>query len=380
MSDSKISALTTQTTIHDADLVPIVDTTDTSQSLSGTTKKSTLTTLKAFLKTYFDTLYLGLHAKADTAGTADTASTATTATTAGNLSGTPALPNGTTATTQTSSDNSTKLATTAYVDAKPTGVRYAADGGSTDDYAITVSPSPSSYSNGDTYLFRANTLNTGTASLNVNSLGATTVVKKGNTVLANSDILAGNMVLVAYNSVPSITIDTYNESNQDAFQGVATGSDCIGAGQSFAVGILGTKLTSCKFYLLKTGTPTGNGVAKLYAMGGSFGTTSVPTGSALATSDNVDVSTITGSYTLITFTFSGANQYLMTAGANYVITFEYTGGSVSNYIRFGTDTSASTHPGNFSQNTGTWGALSRDGIFYVIGTTNRFEMLSQIAN
>lgn len=38
--------------------------------------------------------------------------------TAANLSGTPALPNGTTATTQAASDNSTKLATTAYADAK----------------------------------------------------------------------------------------------------------------------------------------------------------------------------------------------------------------------------------------------------------------------
>jgi len=38
--------------------------------------------------------------------------------TAANLSGTPALPNGTTATTQSASDNSTKLATTAYADAK----------------------------------------------------------------------------------------------------------------------------------------------------------------------------------------------------------------------------------------------------------------------
>jgi hypothetical protein len=38
------------------------------------------------------------------------------ASTASNLSGTPALPDGTTATTQSASDNSTKLATTAYVD------------------------------------------------------------------------------------------------------------------------------------------------------------------------------------------------------------------------------------------------------------------------
>lgn len=44
------------------------------------------------------------------------ASTATSATTAGNLSGTPTVPNGTSATTQTARDNSTKLATTAYVD------------------------------------------------------------------------------------------------------------------------------------------------------------------------------------------------------------------------------------------------------------------------
>ncbi|MFL6308105.1 MAG: beta strand repeat-containing protein [Candidatus Sulfotelmatobacter sp.] len=42
--------------------------------------------------------------------------------TAANLSGTPALPNGTTATTQSAHDNSTKLATTAYVDASISGV------------------------------------------------------------------------------------------------------------------------------------------------------------------------------------------------------------------------------------------------------------------
>lgn len=45
------------------------------------------------------------------------ANAANTSGTSANLSGTPALPNGVTATTQTAKDNSTKLATTAYVDA-----------------------------------------------------------------------------------------------------------------------------------------------------------------------------------------------------------------------------------------------------------------------
>jgi hypothetical protein len=45
------------------------------------------------------------------------AATATAATTAGNLSGTPALPNGTSATTQSVGDNTTKVATDAFVNA-----------------------------------------------------------------------------------------------------------------------------------------------------------------------------------------------------------------------------------------------------------------------
>lgn len=59
------------------------------------------------------------------AATATLATTATSATTAANLSGTPALPNGTTATTQSVGDNSTKLATTAFVLANAGGAGIA---------------------------------------------------------------------------------------------------------------------------------------------------------------------------------------------------------------------------------------------------------------
>ena len=57
--------------------------------------------------------------------------------TAANLSGTPALPNGTTATTQSASDNSTKLATTAYVDSGLSG-KQASDSGLTTIAGLTA--------------------------------------------------------------------------------------------------------------------------------------------------------------------------------------------------------------------------------------------------
>ena len=51
MADTKISALTGKTTPVNADSVPIYD------SEAGATRQLTLTNLKAFLKTYNDTLY-----------------------------------------------------------------------------------------------------------------------------------------------------------------------------------------------------------------------------------------------------------------------------------------------------------------------------------
>lgn len=78
---------------------------------------------------------------------------------------------------------------------------YAADAGSTDAYAITLAPVPASYVAGTLYRFKANTANTGAATLNVNSLGAKTIVKVAGgvtTALADNDILAGQFVDVVY--------------------------------------------------------------------------------------------------------------------------------------------------------------------------------------
>jgi hypothetical protein len=75
---------------------------------------------------------------------------------------------------------------------------YAADAGSNDTYAITLSPAPSSYVVGMVVHFLANTTNTGAATLNVNSLGAVTIKKAKDVDLADGDIKAGQQVSVIY--------------------------------------------------------------------------------------------------------------------------------------------------------------------------------------
>jgi hypothetical protein len=75
---------------------------------------------------------------------------------------------------------------------------YAADSVGTDAYAITLSPAPTAYVTGQVFRFKAGTANTGAATLNVNSLGAKTIVKNFNATLANNDILANQIVEVVY--------------------------------------------------------------------------------------------------------------------------------------------------------------------------------------
>lgn len=164
-------------------------------------------------------------------------------------------------------------------------------------------------------------------------------------------------------------IDSYSETNYDSDQ--AVNSVTFARGQSFTAISTFTTLDSVKFYFKKTGSPTGNGVAKIYAHSGTYGTSSVPTGTALATSDNFDVSTLTTSMQLINFTFSGVQRINLVPGTNYVVTFEYSGGDASNNVRWGRDASSAIHSGNASATSGSWiaGVAGTDAIFYVYGVT-----------
>lgn len=116
------------------------------------------------------------------------------------------------------------------------------------------------------------------------------------------------------------------------------------AGQSFTGD--GGVLADAQFKLYKTSSPTGSIYAKVYAHTGTFGTSSVPTGSPLATSDAVDVSTLGGSAAWVTFTFSGAEKITLTAATNYVVVIDAAAISGGGNVVVTADFAGTTHPGN----------------------------------
>ncbi|MBI5126886.1 hypothetical protein HZA76_00305 [Candidatus Roizmanbacteria bacterium] len=138
----------------------------------------------------------------------------------------------------------------------------------------------------------------------------------------------------------------------------------VGVGQSFTGS--GGFLSAVRFFLKKTNSPTGNAVAKIYTHSGTYGTSSVPTGTALATSDNLNVALLSTTQAQVPLNFSGSNKISLINTTNYVVTLEYSGGDGSNNIQVGYETT-NGHGGNYSTYNGTtWTADSaKDASFYV---------------
>lgn len=198
------------------------------------------------------------------------------------------------------------------------------------------------------------------ATVGTGAWDATNDATSSNNLYANGDV-----------NVALTTIDSYSETNQDSLVSTYTANKEY-YGQSFNAGGSNIILNEAQFYLKKVGSPTGNLVAYIYAHTGTFGSTGKPTGSALATSDNFDISTLTTSLALTTFNFSGANEIQLTAGTNYFVVVRSTGDS-SNYLQIGVDASSQTHSGNPAQSNdgSSWTEKSEDTCFYVKGRTTK---------
>jgi hypothetical protein len=183
-----------------------------------------------------------------------------------------------------------------------------------------------------------------------------TVTYNGLTFTGNdADILYSDETDVAGN-YPSTLGDTDENFGDGTID--AVGQSFTGNGETMAKAV---------FQLKTTGTPTGNATAYIYAHSGTYGTSSVPTGAALATSQTFNVATLTGSYAAVEFLFE--DNFTLTNATNYVLVVEYTGGDGTNYITAQSDTSAPTHPGNFSQfNGSTWAAESGTDLVFTAFT------------
>lgn len=157
--------------------------------------------------------------------------------------------------------------------------------------------------------------------------------------------------------------DAYPENHYASGDGLDDSAEHSDVGQSFTAGHT-ANITSAKFYVAKLGSPTGNAVANLWAHSGTFGTSSQGTGTPLAVSDPVDISTLSSSHALATFNFS--TPFGLTAGTHYVITCNFTGGDASNKLEVGKGTDLA-HPGNeASKSSGTWSHNAFDDVcFYV---------------
>lgn len=186
----------------------------------------------------------------------------------------------------------------------------------------------------------------------------------------NSDDLRYNALLA------SQIIDTYELANGDLAVALGNASTHQGFAQSFH----GANLTArgLVWLIKKTGAPTGNAVAKIYAethVGSSFGIGSKPTGGALATSNNLDVTTLTTTATPRVFTFG--TPLALSAGTDYCVTIEYTAGDGSNFVQVYEDLTAPTHAGNNAVlNAGSWTAGSPDMVFVLMTGTTYLDKIS----
>lgn len=167
----------------------------------------------------------------------------------------------------------------------------------------------------------------------------------------------------------SVLVDSYSESNGGT-NGSVRDDLYLRWGQSFTA--TAGVLDSAKFSIKRVGSPTGNLVATIYAHTGTYGTnTGKPTGSAIATSDPIDVSTISTTQALVTFTFTGANKITLVDATKYCVVLERSGGSAwngSNYIWVLCDNSSPTHSGTTVYYTSSWNAYGAgvvDTPFYV---------------
>lgn len=87
---------------------------------------------------------------------------------------------------------------------------YAASSTGNDSYAITVSPAPTAYAVNQHYFVQFDVTNTGAATLDVNGLGAKSILSTAGTALSESAIGAGQVIEVVYDGTQFRLVSSTN--------------------------------------------------------------------------------------------------------------------------------------------------------------------------
>ncbi len=172
-------------------------------------------------------------------------------------------------------------------------------------------------------------------------------------------------------NINPFTVDSYDKSNRNAGVKLYLGSTDNYA-QSFSVTTM-TTLGSVQAYISVTdgGSISGSTIyAEVFAHTGTYGVNGTPTGTRLAISGGSTLGSGSSGYTLMQFTFTGANKITLAANTKYVVVINFAAGNATNYITIGTSTSL-TAAGNasYSTNGTSWTVDStQDMIFYVLAS------------
>lgn len=153
---------------------------------------------------------------------------------------------------------------------------YAADTGAADAAVITLSPAPSAYTTGMVIRFKAVAANaTTTPTINVNGLGAKTIVKYVNTAMAANDILTNQFVELVYDGTNFVMWTQLGNKTGSGATVLANTPTLItpvlGAATATSINFGGTSLAN---YVEGTWTPvftsSGGGTATYSTQAGSY--------------------------------------------------------------------------------------------------------------